>query len=104
MSGMTLSSLMALVTEIPDEELQQPVEVLALLKSSHQNVLLDAQTGSDRTAYLKLTTASSEPVKFFAEESQDDEHLLDHSYLTYGMLKMLGSRLGWEKRQDSVTI
>lgn len=103
MTQLTLASLMAAVTTVPDDELQNPVEILALLKSGHSNSLLDAMKASDRTAYLSITTASADPVTFYAEEPSESGGT-DEAYMTYGMLRNLGKRLGWNRREDPVFI
>jgi hypothetical protein len=102
MSELTLSALMSAVTLIPESELQNPVEVLALLKAEHPNALLDAHKANDRTAYLAVTTASADPVTLYAEEPSVADQ--PEPYMTYGMLKMLGQRLGWQNSQEPVII
>ena len=101
MTTLTLSGLMNAVTQLNDDELHQPVEVLALLDQNRIDPLFQAQLELEKSTYLFVTTASNNPTVFYAEPMVAGEH---GSYLTYAMLKTLGERLHWRDCDDALMI
>ena len=101
MACLTLSGLMTAVTQLSDDDLLHPVEILALLNDHHDDPLFDAQFALDRSTYLVVTSASNNPATFYAEPPTEDHQ---GGYLTFAMLKTLGERLQWLQSDDEIII